>query len=112
MRIGKIFQAIGNVLLAILEGKLLVRLHVDNYFPHIIYTCFLLWAAIWIGMKAEKTMVRVEKNRETVTELKIEHTQMCVKTTSLHSVANIEKMLQERGSTLCYPKKPAKRTDR
>lgn len=109
MRIRKIFQAIGNSLLAILQGKFLLRLGVDNYFPHIIYTCFLLWAAIWIGMKAEGAMAIVEKNKKTVNELRIEHIQTTVKMTNLNSIGKVEEMLSERGSQLQYPKEPAKR---
>lgn len=112
MRLKNIFKTIGNVFMAVLEGKLLTRLHVDDKFPHIIYTCMLLWAAIWIGMQAEKAMVRVEKNKDIVNELRIEHTQMKVKMTSLYSVTTIEKMLAERGSKLKYPSEPAKRTDK
>lgn len=111
MLIRKILQVIGNILLAILQGKLLLRLRIDDYFPHIMYTIFLMGVAIWIGMEAEKAMVKVEKNKESLNGLRIERVQAQVKMTSLYNVVHVEEMLASRGSKLKYPTEAAKRVE-
>ena len=53
-----------NAALATLKGELLLRLHVSRYFIHIIYTFFLFWVSIWLSLRIEKTLTRVEDNRK------------------------------------------------
>lgn len=112
MRMKTILRAIVNSFVAILQGKFLLRLGVDDYLPHIMYTLFLLWATIFIGMKAETAMVKVEKNKESVNGLRIERVQAQVEMNSLLNVVKVEEMLAQRGSQLKYPKENAKRIER
>jgi len=107
MKIGNIWQALRNSAIAILRGEFLVRLRCDKYFLHIIYTFFLLWLMIWLGIKIENTMVRVEKNKETLTNLKIYHAQKTVQMVSFDRVSTVEQMLREAGSDVTLPDNPA-----
>ncbi len=44
---------IKNAFLTILKGRLLITLKIERYFVHIIYTFFLFWVSIYLGMKIE-----------------------------------------------------------
>ena len=105
----RIGEATKNGLVAILHGELLLRLRFDKYFPHIIYTFFLLWLMIWLSMKIENTMVKVEKNKATLTDMKIYHAQKTIEVVSLDRISTVEDLLQKSGSDIELPVKPADR---
>ena len=93
----RIWEVTKNGFVAILHGELLLRMRFDKYFPHIIYTFFLLWMMIWLSMKIENTMVKVEKNKTTLNDMKIYHAQKTVE------------VLEKIGSDVELPVKPADR---
>jgi len=105
----KIWDAIRNGFVAILHGELLLRLRFDKYFPHIIYTFFLMWMMIWMSMKIENTMVKVEKNKTTLNDMKIYHAQKTVEVVSLDRISTVEDLLRKSGSDVDIPVKPADR---
>ena len=90
-----------NAALATLKGELLLRLHVSRYFIHIIYTFFLFWV--------EKTLTRVEDNRKVLADMEIYHAQKTVELAGLSRMSKIQAMLEESGSKLTMPEKPADR---
>lgn len=108
-------RMIGNILLnsvkAILQGEFLVRTRCDKFFLHIIYTFFLFWSMIWISMKVENTLVAVEKNKKTLNDMKIYHAQKTVQLVSLNRISVVNSLLQEKGSDVTLPQKPADRID-
>jgi hypothetical protein len=105
----KIGDAIKNGFVAMLHGELLLRLRFDKYFPHIIYTFFLMWMMIWLSMKIENTMVKVEKNKATLNDMKIYHAQKTVEVVSLDRISTVEDLLQKSGSDVELPVRPADR---
>ena len=105
----KIWDVTKNGFVAILHGELLLRMRFDKYFPHIIYTFFLLWMMIWLSMKIENTMVKVEKNKTTLNDMKIYHAQKTVEVVSLDRITTVEDMLEKIGSDVELPVKPADR---
>ncbi|MBQ8069848.1 MAG: hypothetical protein IJ202_03255 [Bacteroidales bacterium] len=105
----KIGDAIKNGFVAMLHGELLLRLRFDKYFPHIIYTFFLMWMMIWLSMKIENTMVKVEKNKTTLNDMKIYHAQKTVEVVSLDRISTVEDLLQKSGSDVELPVRPADR---
>ena len=105
-------QWLKNAFLATIKGEFLLRLHVSKYFIHIIYTFFLFWASIWLSLKIEKTLTRVEENRKVLQDMEIYHAQKTVELVSLGRMSKIENMLQEDGSSLSMPAKPADRIKR
>lgn len=96
------FQDIGTVLgnsfKAILKGEFLLRLNIGQYFGHIVYIFFLLAMAIWISLMIDSTMIKVEKNTQTIKELEIEHNQKTFDVMSLSRRGAVEDMLKGMGS--------------
>lgn len=103
----KIWEAVRNGANAIVHGELLLRLKVERYFLHILYLFLLLWMVILLDMRVEKTMAKVEKNKETLSEMKIYHAQKTVQMVSLNRISTVQSMLEEKGSNVTLPEKPA-----
>ena len=100
---------IKNAFLATIKGEFLLRLHVNKYFIHIIYTFFLFWVSIWLSLKIEKTLTRVEENRKALQDIEIYHAQKTVELAGMGRMSKIEDMLRDKGSELTIPNKPADR---
>lgn len=100
---------IKNAVAAAIEGKLLLRAHADRYFIHIIYSFCLLWLSIWLSLKVEKTLTRVEENRRVLSDIEIYHTQKTVELAGYSRLSTIRAMLKDAGSNLDMPAKPADR---
>lgn len=96
-----------NAFLATIKGEFLLRLHVNKYFIHIIYTFFLFWVSIWLSLKIEKTLTKVEENRKALQDVEIYHAQKTVELAGMGRMSKIEDMLREKGSALTIPEKPA-----
>ena len=98
-----------NAALAIIKGEFLLRTHANRYFIHIIYTFFLFWVSIWLSLKIEKTLTRLEDNRKTLADTEIYHAQKTVELAGLSKMSRVQKMLEDSGSKLTMPAKPADR---
>ncbi len=94
------FRALGR-------GELLMSLHLDKYFLHIIYTFLLAWLSIWLSLKVDNTLVKVQRGKQALTDIKIYYTQKAVELESLNRLSTMEKMLEESGSPLVLPEQPA-----
>lgn len=106
-QIGYYLQGAWNTIAAIWSGMFLMRIRMDRYFIHILYTFFLFWLAILIGMCVDSTLLKVEKNKDTLNDLKIYHAQKTVQIERINSISKVEELLEEQGSTLAIPQKPA-----
>ncbi|MGN0199119.1 MAG: FtsL-like putative cell division protein, partial [Candidatus Cryptobacteroides sp.] len=100
---------IKNAFLTILKGRLLITLKIERYFVHIIYTFFLFWVSIYLGMKIEKTMTRVEENRRRLEDIEIFRAHKQVELTRLQRMSTVQEMLEAKGSSVGIPEKPAER---
>ena len=89
------------------RGDLLTRLRVDRLLPYILYLFLLGCFSIWLSYKAEQTMLKVQKNNETIKTLKIYHAQKTYEIVGLDRRATVERMLEEAGSSVKAPEKPA-----
>jgi len=96
-----------NSFRAVLKGEFLLRLDVGRYFIHIVYTFFLFAMIIWISLMIEGTMNKVERNKATLRELEIVHTQKTFEVVSLSRRATVNSMLQQMGSKVTEPQNPA-----
>lgn len=108
-RLADVGQWLKNAFLATVKGELLLRLHIGRYFIHIIYTFFLFWVSIWLSLKIEKTLTRVEDNRKELADLEIYHAQKTVELVSLNRMSRVQEMLEQKGSAVTMPEKPADR---
>ncbi|MBO6249221.1 MAG: hypothetical protein J6L98_04925 [Bacteroidales bacterium] len=108
-KIADVGKWLKNAFRATIKGEFLLRLHVSKYFIHIIYTFFLFWVSIWLSIKIEKTLTRVEDNRKVLQDTEIYHAQKTVELAGMGKMSKIEDMLREKGSDLAIPSKPADR---
>ena len=90
-----------------LTGKIILKLGLDKLFPFILYTFFLAIVSIWLSIKAENTMQKVEANKKLIENLKIENLNKTCKIISLTKISSVEKMLEESDSDVKPPVKPA-----
>ena len=98
-----------NAFLATIKGEFLLRLHVSKYFIHIIYTFFLFFVSIWLSLKIEKTLAKVEDNRKVLEDMEIYHAQKTVELVSLGRMTKVQEMLGKAGSQVGMPQEPASR---
>lgn len=103
----KIGHAIKEFFLSLGRGDLLTRLRVDKLLPYILYLFLLGCISIWMSYHAEQTMLKVQKNNETIKTLKIYNAQKTYEIVSLNRIATVERMLEELGSEVKAPEKPA-----
>lgn len=101
-KVGRLFHSIAS-------GEFLLTLGLDRYIIHVIYTFLLFMATIWIGIQVEKTFIRVESNKAVINELKVESNKLNFQLEQMNSINWLEQHLQEKGSELRYPEKPATR---
>lgn len=97
-----------DTLLAIYQGKFLMKLDIGRYFIHIVYTFFLMIMVIWFSLKVDDTLTRYETNQKQIKELEIEHSNMEFELRTLNRRMAIEELLQEKGSNVKAPEHPAK----
>lgn len=104
--IGTFFK---NSFIAILKGEFLLRLNVGRYFIHIAYTFFLFAMVIWLSLMIDNTMSKVEKNKKTLQELEIVHSQKTYEIVSLSRRSTVNDLLQQMGSDVQEAQQPATR---
>ena len=92
---------------SIISGDILLRMRVDRLFPYILYAFVLGWLSIWMSYRMEQTMIIVERNRKELESLKIYHAQKTCEYMGFDRISTIETMLEEKGSDIKAPEKPA-----
>lgn len=103
----KIGTAVKEFFIALGRGELLTRMRVDKLFPYILYLFLLGCVSIWMSYKAEQTMLRVQQNNRTIRTLKIYNAQKTYELVGLDRITTVEKMLEDAGSEVKAPVKPA-----
>ena len=96
-----------NSFVAVLKAELLMRTKVDKYLIHVLYLFFLFVLAIWISLRTEATMAKVEQNKKAIKELEIYRSQMVYDLTAAQKRSGVEKRLEEMGSQVKPAEKPA-----
>ena len=98
------FSTISN---ALFSGELLILLGVDKYLPHILVLFALGWVNIFMNYKIEQAMAEVEKNKVTLENYRIYHAQKTYQFVKMGRISTVENMLEQGGSELTAPVKPA-----
>lgn len=98
-----------DTLRSVATGKILLKLKADKLFPFILYTFLLGILSIWLSYRAEITMMKVEINKKTIENLKIERQNKNCEIISLTRISTLEQMLEDAGSQVKAPEKPAHR---
>ena len=99
MNIKAIGTSIKNLVIASFRGELLMRLGCDKVFLQIVYTFMLFWVMILFLLKLLTAV------------LLIYHTEKMVQLASMGRITKTEELLDNKGSKVCLPKKPAFRID-
>lgn len=102
-----VLRTLKEILKSVGRGDFLERMRVDKLFPYILYTVFIGIVSIWLSYKAEKTMLRVEVNKDRIESLKYAHANKTCEIIGLSRISTVEKMLEESGSELRIPERPA-----
>ena len=92
---------------SIISGDILLRMRVDRLFPYILYAFVLGWLSIWMSYRTEQTMLKVQKNNETIRTLKIQNAQMTYELVGIDRLSTVEMMLEKMESEVTTPQKPA-----
>ena len=100
-------KAIGAFIISLGRGDLLLRMRVDKALPYILYAFMLGCISIWMSYKTEQTMLKVQKNNETIKTLKIHNAQMTYELVGLDRLSTVENLLDGMGSKVKAPSKPA-----
>jgi hypothetical protein len=100
--------SVKTVIKSILSGDILLLLRVDRALPYILFLFILGWANIFLNYTIEQTMVKVEKNKDILEDLKNEHSEKVYKFVKAGKQSNIKIMLENAGSDVTTPEKPAR----
>ena len=98
-----------NIFSAIMKGELLLRMRFDRFFMNVLYIFFLIWIMIFFSLRVDRTLMRMEKNRIELENLKIYHAQKTNELAGYNRLSTIETMLKQSGSNVAIPDKPADR---
>ena len=98
---------LANSLRAVLKGEFLLRLNAGRYFIHIVYTFLLFWVAIWISLMIDTSLMKVEKNKETIREMEIAYAEKAFELARLGRRSTVARTLEQMGSSVSEPEVPA-----
>lgn len=105
------WKAVGNAFIETMKsigrGDILMRMQVHRFFPAILYLFGVALLSIWLSYMVEKTMYKVEENKKTIENLKIDNANKTCEIVSLSRMSTVESMLEEAGSEVKAPTKPA-----
>lgn len=100
-------KVLGRSIVAIFQGRFLLRLDIGRYIIHILYCFFLIALTIYLSLMIDSTNRRVEENKAVIAEQEAVITILNFETEKAGSKAEITKRLEETGSSVARPKKPA-----
>ncbi len=106
---GKFAKTTKEVLVSIGQGNFLIRMGIHKLFPYILVLFLLGMLNIVLNYVTEQAALKVEKNNVEIETLKIYHSHMNGEIVELNRISTIEQMLQEAGSEVKIPEKPADR---
>ena len=106
-----ILNVVKNSLVAVLRGEFLLRLNVERYFIHIIYTFFLFAVVIWFSLKVENSMAKVQQNNREIEELQIAKSQKTFELVQISRRSAVKTRLEKMGSKVKENEKPAYRLE-
>lgn len=105
----KIGNAAKEILISIGQGNFLIRMKVHKLFPYILVLFIIGCANIWLSYEVEQAALRVEKNKKELETLKIYHSHLNGEIVELNRISTVGTMLQQMGSEVRIPDKPADR---
>lgn len=102
-------HSIKEFFISVIKGDTLIRMRLDKTYPHVGVTFLLILLSIVMSLKAEQTTLKVEKNKEILEGLKNEQIRKTYEIVGINRLSTIEQMLEQTGSKLKAPGKPAEK---
>ena len=102
-----VWKAAIEIIRSIGRGDFLLKLRVDKLFPYILHMIVLGIISIALSYGAEKTMHKVEVNKNRIESLKYANANKHCEIIGLSRISTVERMLVEAGSQIRIPEKPA-----
>lgn len=96
-----------TVVKSLLSGKILLLLGVDRLLPYILFLFMLGWVNIFLNYRIEQTLAKVEKNNEILEQYRNDYAVKRYEFVNASTKSTIKDMLEERGSEVTVPQKPA-----
>lgn len=100
-------KTVKNIFMATAHGELLLRMGADKFLLHIAYLFLIVWISLFINLKIDGTMVRLENNRRTLEDLRIYHAQKTCELAGYDRFSKVQELLEKSGSKVALPQKPA-----
>lgn len=98
-----------NTVQSIFAGTFLLRLHITGHFAEILVCIMIAFFSIWVSMRIDNTLTQVKKNDAVLKEQRYQIDVRQYKLNRLDSRIQVEKSLENMGSDLRQPQKPATR---
>ena len=103
----KAFAIFKNILQAIIEGKLILRMHLNRHFIKILYCIFMCAITIWVSLLIDSSLAKVKRNNDILKNQQYEIAIKSFELSQIDCMSKIENTLQEMGSPVKKPEKPA-----
>lgn len=100
---------VGNFIVDLLNGDLLLRLRADKMLPYILVIFAMAISLIFIKLEIDKTLLRCDRARAELENIRIEYAKKSCELISLEKLSTIESMLESQGINIGIPSKPADR---
>lgn len=102
-----IWPAVKGSLRAIRKGEFLLKIKAHELYLHILYIFVLAWLVIFINLRVDNTLKKMEENRVALRNLEIFHAEKEAELVKIHSASATGDRLHELGSSVAAPEKPA-----
>lgn len=112
LQFAKIWTFVKNSFLAVLKGEFLFRLNIQKYLIHIIYTFFLYALIIWMSLKIDSAMLKVQKNNHEIEELEIINSQKTFELVQVSKRSAVNERLKKMNSAVTEATQPAYRIEK
>ena len=103
----KAFAIFKNILQAIIEGKLILRMHLNRHFIKILYCIFMCAITIWVSLLIDSSLAKVKRNNDILKNQQYEIAIKSFELSQIDCMSKIESTLQEMGSPVKKPEKPS-----
>ncbi len=107
-----VLSVIKTSLRALRKGEFLLRIKAHERILHILYLFLLAWIVIFINLKVDATLTRMQENKITLRNLEISKAQKEAELVNHHSASSTAERLKAMGSNVQEPVKPAARIQR
>lgn len=105
--VSDIWPAVKGSLRAIRKGEFLLKIKAHELYLHILYIFLLAWLAIFINLRVDNTLKKMEENRVALRNLEIFHAEKEAELVKIHSASATSDRLRELHSSVASPEKPA-----